>query len=149
MPVIVQLCRCFLLFKLWRTFRSKGNAIPAGDKNCSPFHRNWRSLSDRNTVRIHNGIAFGFARIPHQIPFHPEIPTTFRTLAPFSSASPVSFHSALGISVSKRSSHLFITENDRSGEDGCLSRFDPLSASFVQRGAQNCERTHAGIRKQP
>ena len=45
---------------LWKTFRSKPNAIPVGDKNCSPSHRNRRSLSDRNTVRIHNGMVFGF-----------------------------------------------------------------------------------------
>jgi hypothetical protein len=49
-----------LLFRLWKTFRSKPNAIPPGDKNCSPSHRNRRSPSDRSAVRNHNGIVFGF-----------------------------------------------------------------------------------------
>jgi len=38
--------------RLWKTFRSKPNAIPADSKNCSP--------SDRNAVRNHNGMVFGF-----------------------------------------------------------------------------------------
>ena len=51
-----------LLFvvRLWKTFGSKPNAIPPGDKNCSPSQRNRRSPSDRNAVRNHNGIVFGF-----------------------------------------------------------------------------------------
>jgi hypothetical protein len=46
--------------RLLKTFRSKPNAIPPGDEDCSPFHRNRRSPSDRNAVRTHNGIVFGF-----------------------------------------------------------------------------------------
>jgi hypothetical protein len=46
--------------RLWKTFRSKPNAIPVDDKNCSPFHRNRRSASDRNAVRNHNGMVFSF-----------------------------------------------------------------------------------------
>src|SRR5271165_1934051 len=51
----------------------------AGDKNCSPSHRNRRSPSDRNAVRNHNGIVFGFraeSRSPSTgFPSHP-----FRTV---------------------------------------------------------------------
>jgi hypothetical protein len=43
-----------LLFRLWKTFRSKSNAIPPGDKNCSPSHRNRRSPSDRIPQFRHN-----------------------------------------------------------------------------------------------
>jgi hypothetical protein len=35
-------------------------ASTLGDKNCSPSQRNRRSPSDRNAVRNHNGIVFGF-----------------------------------------------------------------------------------------
>src|ERR1700752_5347500 len=53
--------------RLWKTFRSKPNAIPVGDKNCSPSHRNrvhlqtgmlfgitteWCSASHRNRVHL-------------------------------------------------------------------------------------------------
>src|SRR6201987_1609632 len=53
--------------RLWKTFRSKPNAIPVGNKNCSPSHRNrvhfqtgmlfgitteWCSASDRNRVHL-------------------------------------------------------------------------------------------------
>ena len=52
---------------LWKTFRSKPNAIPVDEQNCSPSHRNrvhlptgmlfgitteWRSASDRNRVHL-------------------------------------------------------------------------------------------------
>src|SRR5260370_15723328 len=52
---------------LWKTFRSKLNAIPVDEQNCSPSHRNhvhlptgmlfgitteWRSASDRNRVHL-------------------------------------------------------------------------------------------------
>jgi hypothetical protein len=46
--------------RLWKTFRSKLNAIPVNDKNCSASHRNRCSPSDRNAVRNHNGMAFSF-----------------------------------------------------------------------------------------
>jgi hypothetical protein len=46
--------------RLWKTFRSKPNAIPVDSKNCSPSHRNRCSPSDRNAVRNHNGMVFGF-----------------------------------------------------------------------------------------
>src|SRR6266851_565417 len=46
--------------RLWKTFRSKPNAIPVDDKNCSPSPPESRSPSDRNAVRNHNGIVFGF-----------------------------------------------------------------------------------------
>jgi hypothetical protein len=53
--------------RLWKSFRSKPNAVPVGDKNCSPSHRNrvhlqsgmlfgitpeWCSASDRNRVHL-------------------------------------------------------------------------------------------------
>src|ERR1700745_3185631 len=53
--------------RLWKTFRSKPNAFPVGNKNCSPSHRNrvhfqtgmlfgitteWFSASDRNRVHL-------------------------------------------------------------------------------------------------
>src|ERR1700745_832100 len=53
--------------RLWKTFRSKPNAIPVGDKNCSPSYRNrvhlqtgmlfritteWCSASERNRVHL-------------------------------------------------------------------------------------------------
>jgi len=38
-------------------FRSKPNTIPVDEQNCSP--------SQRNGVRLPNGIAFAFDRIPH------------------------------------------------------------------------------------
>src|SRR5229473_8340675 len=52
---------------LWKTFRSKLNAIPVDEQNCSPSHRNhvhfqtgmlfgitteWCSASDRNRVHL-------------------------------------------------------------------------------------------------
>ncbi len=43
--------------RLWKTFRSKPNTIPLEGRKCSP--------SERNGVRLHNGIAFAFDRIPH------------------------------------------------------------------------------------
>jgi hypothetical protein len=46
--------------RLWKTFRSKPNAIPVGEKNCSSSHRNGCSPSDRIAVRNHNGMVFGF-----------------------------------------------------------------------------------------
>ena len=49
-----------LLFRLWKTFRSKPNAIPVAGKDCSACHRNRCSASDRNAVRLHNGMAFSF-----------------------------------------------------------------------------------------
>jgi len=41
---------------LWKTFRSKPNAIPVADTKCSP--------SQRNGVRLQTGIAFAIDRIP-------------------------------------------------------------------------------------
>jgi hypothetical protein len=38
--------------RLWKTFRSKPNTIPAEARKCSP--------SERNAVRIHNGMVFAF-----------------------------------------------------------------------------------------
>jgi hypothetical protein len=43
---------------LWKTFRSKLNAIPVDEQNCSPSHR--------NRVHLQPGIAFTFDRIPHR-----------------------------------------------------------------------------------
>ena len=37
--------------RLWKTFRSKPNAIPVDDKNCSPSHR--------NRVHLQTGMLFG------------------------------------------------------------------------------------------
>jgi hypothetical protein len=42
--------------RLWKTFRSMANTIPVDGKKCSPSHR--------NGVRLQNGIAFAFDRIP-------------------------------------------------------------------------------------
>ena len=65
--VIVQRRYRLLRLVLWKTFRSKLNAIPAVGKNCSPSHRNrvhlqtgmlfgitteWCSASDRNRVHL-------------------------------------------------------------------------------------------------
>src|SRR5260370_34108240 len=36
---------------MWKTFRSKPNAIPVDDKNCSPSHR--------NRVHLQTGMLFG------------------------------------------------------------------------------------------
>jgi hypothetical protein len=49
-----------LLFDLWKTFRSKPNAIPLDDRKLFAFPPESRSPSDRNAVRIHNGIVFAF-----------------------------------------------------------------------------------------
>ena len=61
---------------LWKTFRSKPNAIPGGPGNCSSSHRNRVRLqtgmlfdSQRNGVRLQIGIAFAFHRIPQLIIF--------------------------------------------------------------------------------
>jgi hypothetical protein len=63
-------------FGLWKTFRSKPNVIPPGDKNCSPSHRNRRSPSDQNAVRNHNGIVFGFrAESRSPSPEYPDVVT--------------------------------------------------------------------------
>jgi hypothetical protein len=37
--------------RLWKTFRTKPNAIPVADKKCSPSHR--------NSVRLQTGMLFG------------------------------------------------------------------------------------------
>src|SRR5580658_4957916 len=65
--VIVQRRYGLLRLNLWKTFRSKPNAIPVDEQNCSPSHRNrvhlptgmlfgitteWRSASDRNRVHL-------------------------------------------------------------------------------------------------
>src|SRR5215471_11145720 len=44
---------------LWKSFRSKTNAIPPTTKVFA-FPTEWRSSSDRNAVRNHNGIVFAF-----------------------------------------------------------------------------------------
>jgi hypothetical protein len=51
---------CPLAADLWKTFRSKPNAIPLGDSKLFAFPPESCSPSDRNTVRNHNGIVFGF-----------------------------------------------------------------------------------------
>jgi hypothetical protein len=56
----------------WKTFRSKLNAIPAGDKklfafppeSAFTFRPEYCSDSQRNGVRLQTGIAFIFDRIP-------------------------------------------------------------------------------------
>jgi len=45
---------------LWKTFRSKPNAIPVEGQKLFAFPPESRSPSDRNAVRIHNGMMFGF-----------------------------------------------------------------------------------------
>jgi len=70
--VIVQRRYGYCGSPLWKTFRSKPNAIPVDDKNCSPstgigvrlqtgmlfgFITEWWS-------RLQTGIAFAFDRIP-------------------------------------------------------------------------------------
>jgi hypothetical protein len=49
--VIVQRRYRLLRLVLWKTFRSKLNAIPAVGKNCSPSHR--------NRVHLQTGMLFG------------------------------------------------------------------------------------------
>ena len=53
--------------RLWKTFRSKPNAIPVTGENCSPSHGivftfppECCSESQRNGVQLQNGIAFTF-----------------------------------------------------------------------------------------
>ena len=61
-----------LLFRLRKTFRSKPNAIPPGDKklfafppeSAFTFRPECCSESQRNRVRLQSGIAFTFDRIP-------------------------------------------------------------------------------------
>jgi hypothetical protein len=56
----------------WKTFRSKPNAIPAGDQklfafppeSAFTFRPEYCSDSQRNGVRLQTGIAFIFDRIP-------------------------------------------------------------------------------------
>jgi hypothetical protein len=60
MPGYCPASLLLLLFVCGKHSGLKPNAIPVDDDNCSPSHRNRRSLSDRNTVRIHNGMVFGF-----------------------------------------------------------------------------------------
>jgi hypothetical protein len=45
---------------LWKTFRSKPNTIPVEDKKVFAFPPECCSPSERNAVRNHNGIVFGF-----------------------------------------------------------------------------------------
>jgi hypothetical protein len=58
--VIVQRSLTPAAFPLWKTFRSKPNAIPGADKKVFAFPPERYSLSDRNAVRNHNGMVFGF-----------------------------------------------------------------------------------------
>lgn len=58
--------------RLWKTFRSKPNAIPVADKGVRlatgtvfAFRPECCSESQRNGVRLQTGIAFAFDRIPH------------------------------------------------------------------------------------
>src|ERR1700694_3859370 len=61
---------------LWKTFRSKPNAIPPGDSKLFAFptgivftfRPECCPESQRNRVRLHTGIAFAFDRIPHRRP---------------------------------------------------------------------------------
>ncbi|MGB7148364.1 MAG: hypothetical protein WBD45_04380 [Terriglobales bacterium] len=61
-----------LLFRLWKTFRSKPNAIPVAGKDCFglppesvfSFRPECCSASQRNGVQLQTGIAFTFDRIP-------------------------------------------------------------------------------------
>ena len=58
---------------LWKTSRSKPNAIPPGDKklfafpseSAFTFRPECCSESQRNRVRLQSGIAFTFDQIPH------------------------------------------------------------------------------------
>jgi hypothetical protein len=66
--------RCTSAACLWKTFRSKPNTIPVDEQKCSPSNRNGVRLqngmlfgSQRNGVRLHSGIVFAFNRIPHLI----------------------------------------------------------------------------------
>ena len=85
MPVIVQRSLPLRPVRLWKTFRSKPNAIPVDDQICSPSHRNgvrlqtgmlfgitteWCSASDRNRVHLRPDSAQGlylssFTYFPH------------------------------------------------------------------------------------
>jgi hypothetical protein len=67
---------CPLAAGLWKTFRSKPNAIPLGDSKLFAFppelvfifRPECCSESQRNGVRLQTGIAFAFDRIPQQSP---------------------------------------------------------------------------------
>jgi hypothetical protein len=61
-----------LAVRLWKTFRSKPNSIPADKKTVRlptgtafAFRPECCSGSQRNGVRLQTGIAFTFDRIPH------------------------------------------------------------------------------------
>jgi hypothetical protein len=57
-------CPAFLRLpvgRLWKTFRFQTERRSGGQQNCSPSDRNRCSTSERNTVRNHNGMAFGFS----------------------------------------------------------------------------------------
>ena len=69
--VIVQRSLTPASFRLWKTFRSKPNAIPGRTKSFRlptgtvfAFRPECCSESQRNSVRLHTGIAFAFDRIP-------------------------------------------------------------------------------------
>jgi hypothetical protein len=59
--------------RLWKTFRSKSNAIPVGrqklfafpPESAFTFSPECCSESQRNGVQLQTGIAFTFDRIPH------------------------------------------------------------------------------------
>ena len=74
--------------RLWKTFRSKPNAIPVEGQTLFALPAEWCSPSDRNAVRNHIGMAFGLrpesrspstgfpTPWPHALPeryFHPKI----------------------------------------------------------------------------
>jgi hypothetical protein len=72
--VIVQRSLTPAAFRLWKTFRSKPNAIPGRTKSVRlptgtvfAFRPECCSESQRNGVRLQPGIAFAFDRIPHVI----------------------------------------------------------------------------------
>jgi predicted nuclease with RNAse H fold len=53
--VIVQRSLPLRSVRLWKTFRSKPNAIPVADKKCLPSHR--------NGVRLQSGMLFGITTV--------------------------------------------------------------------------------------
>jgi hypothetical protein len=93
--VIVQR-RCPPAARLWKTFRSKPNAIPVDDKNCSSSHRNrvhlqtgilfgikteWCSASNRNRVHLRPDSPLVAERQFHKVQGYREIPALLTSMA--------------------------------------------------------------------
>jgi hypothetical protein len=79
---------------LWKTFRSKPNAIPVDEQNCSPSYRNRVHLPTgmlfgitTNGVQLQTGIVFTFDRIPHKVQTVEQLKLDFNREYVFSGAA--------------------------------------------------------------